>query len=1590
MKQTKVKNFINVDDDENNDETSIEVTKRSKKTTKSSKSIKSAKTKNSRHSKETTVTSTPDYKEQKDEDITYVESVLGDFHNLSDLNKFKNMTHLSLISQNINNIELIIQNIPVKENIVFLCLNENEISNLNSLELLINLKELHLNFNFISTITGNLKTLQYITKLWICENQITSIQNLPPNIEELWLAMNNITSIPSEISQYDKITFFNIAGNLITDLEDLYHLQRLPFLKKLYFIDVNFGDNPLCQYVYYRYFILHFFPNLTVLDQVVISAEEKREASNLYSKKYLFNKNKIRQNHKISKMIFQLLKTNKLFLTTMKLNQACFFSQRQKMLEYAKYEKEILKIENDTKIEEIEKEISASTQRLNYCLNIISSFEMYFKFLKKYISEINNLSIVATFYEIETWGNCKIEPGNMNLKWTKSCMDVMKSRIPESFYEKNKIKSIRFNKIFKIINKKSKLLFDSVYSGLIDKNKKFGEDKNYFDFYFLLFPKHKENYINIISSVFEEEGEIPNEMILTNCLYQIDEKIYQQDKTSKFFAILCKCANFDSIMEKSNINSFVDLNDYDSIKYELNKITTTKEVIQITQEHKKYFLYKLTQVAIPEYILEYEYESLPQEQQSSQMGVDNYFVSSFTTNLSIHNEYEQNFNTCAKYLYGNDNQQFLHEELINKYSYVKFGEFNELESSVLFLAKNSILTYLNKCFKYQNIGEYKNDFAKIKDKLKEISNLKFQRFFKDVIVKKELKEKVNINSIKEINLFNRNLNDATLKEFLQELKNISNIDENEDIKNMLNNITKIVLCKNKITSIDISDLINLFPNLLYIDLSHNNIKNLSIGNTELENKIEIIDLTFNNIFNFNIISLLINALPVLKVITIYGNPLPKIYYSNLLSNPDDLKVTPDLKEKINNLTNISKENICSLPNSSSFHNNNNNVGIKNFDILFDCYSLGDSYQYFSSSKYFRETVNKESNYKSLILSKRKLINVPLIDSSQRDIQLLYINLNKITQIENLNQFTNLVELYIQNNKISKLTNLPNTLIKLDISNNDLHTIEGIEQAHKLKWLNIENNAIKSIKEIVKLKNLTELYSAGNFIHNEKECYSLKVLNCLEIVDISGNDICRNVHDIRLGMIFYCQKLKQFNRITIDENERVKAKEYFTGKLTSEILEKKLGSQYNTLLLRELDLSFLKLKDEAGMFNKETYPQLVKLNLSKNLFKSFNIFGFLPSLIELNMNYNLLTAITIKNDKKVGKGIIGLPNLESLELSGNTISNLNGIQVLQNLKILVLRENNINKIDAITKMGNLTFLDLSCNKLRNIERTQIGYLPNLQILLCDNNFLKTINAFSKLEALQTISFENNKIMDILSLEKLSNLYNLKDLNLQNNPITKTVSYRSKMLKLFERLLKLDNTEITSEEREMILLEMQMGDYFDESITTMNGGLLNSTNKNYSFNIQKQDKNLKRVNFVQLDLLHNNTYMLPGTTGRIVSPNNMISLPHIKPYPFGFGIPVKPPSSDSKKRVSHAQSNSSCNNMINNNHVNLNGRGNSSGPGLRPIPINYILNGGVNTGLNARRNGNNKDLFAFMGNNNTFGTDVIGKSGNLTHQKTNKKK
>ena len=118
----------------------------------------------------------------------------------------------------------------------------------------------------------------------------------------------------------------------------------------------------------------------------------------------------------------------------------------------------------------------------------------------------------------------------------------------------------------------------------------------------------------------------------------------------------------------------------------------------------------------------------------------------------------------------------------------------------------------------------------------------------------------------------------------------------------------------------------------------------------------------------------------------------------------------------------------------------------------------------------------------------------------------------------------------------------------------------------------------------------------------------------------------------------------------------------------------------------------------------------------------------------------------------------LKTLIEIDLSGNNIKNIEGIEFATNATYINLTRNNIYNASCLGKLTNLTTLELNENKIEDIS-----FLKNLKKLKSvglESNNIKNIPKLNNNMELDTINLDNNKIL---------NLSNLNSLNLKNATI-----------------------------------------------------------------------------------------------------------------------------------------------------------------------------------------------------------------------------
>ena len=91
------------------------------------------------------------------------------------------------------------------------------------------------------------------------------------------------------------------------------------------------------------------------------------------------------------------------------------------------------------------------------------------------------------------------------------------------------------------------------------------------------------------------------------------------------------------------------------------------------------------------------------------------------------------------------------------------------------------------------------------------------------------------------------------------------------------------------------------------------------------------------------------------------------------------------------------------------------------------------------------------------------------------------------------------------------------------------------------------------------------------------------------------------------------------------------------------------------------------------------------------------------------------------------------------------------------------------------------------------------LPNVEIVSLSLNKISTLRDFQYCTKLQELYLRKNNIIDLRDVVYLQKLPSLKVLWLSNNPCAEHDLYRIYVIKMLPGLIKLDNAEITQEER-----------------------------------------------------------------------------------------------------------------------------------------------------------------------------------------------
>ncbi|KAK6464651.1 hypothetical protein DFJ63DRAFT_334204 [Scheffersomyces coipomensis] len=350
----------------------------------------------------------------------------------------------------------------------------------------------------------------------------------------------------------------------------------------------------------------------------------------------------------------------------------------------------------------------------------------------------------------------------------------------------------------------------------------------------------------------------------------------------------------------------------------------------------------------------------------------------------------------------------------------------------------------------------------------------------------------------------------------------------------------------------------------------------------------------------------------------------------------------------------------------------------------------------------------------------------------------------------------LLELNIANNSltdltfINSITQIPSTLRKLNLADNNIHwrrCIPYFKRFNQLLYLKMSNTGIHKELEYMDFPDSIETLS----------------LEVNKITSIEDVEFPLNLKDLGLG----CNSIR---RIT---PSHLLPKGLHTLHLTENRLRSNIHLSTNDRYdLMELQVLYLDSNQIKGIDYMDFPTKLRILNLDRNQLRSIQC-KFQASIQELSIAGNDLRDFEIRFAKE--------SKLKVLDLSSNYIQEFDNSVIPTTLQILKLKDNDIGSISlkSFTSFPHLKYIDISHNNMCQFDGK---FNENLQTLIINSNslisFKITFPAGSQ-PKIRRISINHNSLKSISA----SNLgfsgqkgvsSQLEELDIFDNPLLKNNS------------------------------------------------------------------------------------------------------------------------------------------------------------------------------------------------------------------------
>ena len=396
---------------------------------------------------------------------------------------------------------------------------------------------------------------------------------------------------------------------------------------------------------------------------------------------------------------------------------------------------------------------------------------------------------------------------------------------------------------------------------------------------------------------------------------------------------------------------------------------------------------------------------------------------------------------------------------------------------------------------------------------------------------------------------------------------------------------------------------------------------------------------------------------------------------------------------------------------------------------------------------------------------------------------LDISGENIESLNGIEYAINLVDLNISNNNISDISFVSklSKLERLNASDNNISDISCIATLTNLIELDLSNvvrlshtdslegksNKIEDISYISNLKKITKLNLSNNIINDIKPLINL---NNLINLDLSGNSIIdiSNIKNISsLEILRVSNQLVKLDSIKLTDtalNIPYNVKDETGNILIPSIISN--GGVYEEGLVKWIDLNE-SISDLSAIFDKEVVVNdSLTTYFSGKIVQSISI----DKRIEIEDKVLLNELNLLLNKKEDNTDILRseLESLEVLKIDNSKLKSLKGLEYAINLKELTIRNSSLTNFDIISNFKYLIKLDLMDNNIESIDF--LNNLEDLEYLNLQGNNIKSINSINgRLTLLKELNISYNNLYSI----ELNSLNNLTKLDASNNHISRVV-------------------------------------------------------------------------------------------------------------------------------------------------------------------------------------------------------------------------